>query len=229
MGLGILAYRLAGTLGQAMLDLISTFTCGEILSQSKSTMVGIGVLSMNAGLMNRIIHTMSKTTVYEGLKTAITRHAYPHHGFDDNQATILFTSWDQFRPFDKFLDGIDTLGCKLNIYAERVAGRSDGVAVTVDDQVQHLGYWTMYVNMREKVAAWEHFLSQVLKTGASIQDYDYETFKVYFDEYEYHVFNGKFEKNKSRFLLDGVKHYVAYPELKIGSLDMVLFSLEMPD
>jgi len=172
---------------------------------------------------------MSKTTVYQGLKTAVVRNAFPHHGLDDYQATILFDSWDQFHPFDKFLDSIDTFNCKLNIYAERVAGRSDGVAVTVDDQIQHLGYWTMYFNMRQKVAAWEHFLSQVLKTGASMHDYDYETFKVDFDEYEFHIFNKEFEKDKSRFLLDGVRHYVAYPDIKIGDLDMVLFSLEMPD
>ena len=172
---------------------------------------------------------MSKTTVYEGLKTAVVRNDFPHHRFQDDAATILFNSWEQFQPFDRFLDSVDTFGCKLNIYAERVAGRSDGVAVTVDDQIQHLGYWTMYVNMKHKVAAWEHFLSQVLRTGAKLHDYDYETFKVYFDEYEYHVFNGKFEKDKSRFLLDGVKHYVAYPDLKIDGLDMVLFSLEMPD
>jgi len=172
---------------------------------------------------------MSKTTVYEGLKTAVVRNAFPHHGFDDYQATILFNSWEQFQPFDRFLDSIDTFGCKLNIYAERVAGRSDGVAVTVDDQIQHLGYWTMYLNMREKVAAWEHFLSQVLKTGASMHDYDYETFKVDFDEYEFHIFNKEFEKDKKRFLLNGTRYYIAYPDLKIDGLDMVIVSLEMPD
>jgi len=224
-----LVYRLVGTSGQAMLVYISICISGGKQYPYKFMTVGIGVQSMNVGLTNRIIHTMSKTTVYEGLKTAVVRNAFPHHGFQDDEATILFNSWEQFQPFDHFLDGIDTLGCKLNIYAERVTGRSDGVAVTVDDQIQHLGYWTMYCNMKEKVAAWEHFLSQVLRTGAGMHEYNYETFKVYFDEYEFHIFNQEFEKDKSRFLLDGVAHYIAYPSLQIDGLEMVIVSLELPD
>lgn len=172
---------------------------------------------------------MSKQTVYEGLKTAISRNSFPHYGFQDDETTILFDSWDQFHPFDKFLDSIDTYNCKLNIYAERVNGHSDGVAVTVDDQIQHLGYWTMYLNMREKVAAWEHLLSSVLRTGANMYEYDYEVFKIEFDEYEFNVFNRDFKKDNSKFLSDGTAYYISHSSSKIGGLAKIIFHVEFPN
>lgn len=80
---------------------------------------------------------MSRQSVYEGLKTALQYRRLPYHHFDDDTCTILFESWESFDPFDRFLSSVETKdSVKLNIYAKRVEGRSDGVAVTVSDEVQ---------------------------------------------------------------------------------------------
>lgn len=122
---------------------------------------------------------MSKFTVYEGLKRAIEYRNLPFHHFEDDALTISFASWKQYAPFDHALYTIPTPeGITIKIYAERVDGRSDGVAVTVSDEVQHLGYWDMYLNMKEKVAVFEEFLSQLLKRGIVPWSYDYELFTV---------------------------------------------------
>jgi hypothetical protein len=208
---------------------IATFISGTMNWQSTFTMDAIGVLNMGAGLMRRNILTMSKQTVFEGLKTAISRHSFPHYGYDDYQATILFESQGQFQPFDKFLDSIDTKGCKLNIYAERVNGHSDGVAVTVDDQIQHLGYMQSRLDMESKLKQWEHLLSRVLRTGANMHSFDYELFKIEFDEYEYHVFNHVFQKDMSKFLSDGTNYYISHSSSKIGGLNKIIFHMEFPN
>jgi hypothetical protein len=122
---------------------------------------------------------MSKVTVYEGLKKAIEYKGLPFHHFEHDAYTIAFTSWKQFAPFDHAIGTIPTPeGIKLNIYAERVDGRSDGVAVTVSDEVQHLGYWDLYLNMKEKVAVFEEFISQLFRRGIIPWSYDYELFTV---------------------------------------------------
>lgn len=169
---------------------------------------------------------MSRLTVYQSLKTAVVRNAFPHYGFDDYQATILFDSWEQFHPFDKFLDSIDTLDCKLNIYAEKVAGSSEGVAVTVDDQIQHLGYMQSRLDMGLKLKQWECLLSNILRTGAKIYNYNYRIFTLDFDEYEFQVFYHYFQKNKSKYISDGMTYYISYPPMKINELDMVVFHVE---
>jgi len=80
---------------------------------------------------------MSRQSVYEGLKTALQYRRLPFHHFDDDSCTIAFESWESFDPFDRFLSSVDTVdGIKINIYAKRVEGRSDGVAVTVSGEVQ---------------------------------------------------------------------------------------------
>lgn len=122
---------------------------------------------------------MSKITVYKGLKKAIEYKGLPFHHFEDDACTIAFSSWEQYTPFDHTLGMIPTPeGIKLNIYAERVDGRSDGVAVTVSDEVQHLGYWDLYLNMKEKVAVFEEFISLLYSRGIIPWSYDYELFTV---------------------------------------------------
>lgn len=80
---------------------------------------------------------MSRQSVYESLKTALIYRRLPFHLFDNDTYSILFESWEQFDPFDRFLSGVETEdGIKLCIYAKRVEGRSDGVAVTVSEEVQ---------------------------------------------------------------------------------------------
>lgn len=79
---------------------------------------------------------MSRQSVYESLKTALEYKRLPYHHFEDDTYTIVFTSWIELDPFDRFLSSVDTVdGIKINIYAKRVEGRSDGVAVTVSDEV----------------------------------------------------------------------------------------------
>ncbi len=172
---------------------------------------------------------MSKQTVYKSLKTAITRNDFPHCQFRDDQTTILFDSWDQFKPFDSYLDSITTKDCKLNIYAERVNGHPDGVAVTVDDQIQHLGYMQSRLDMELKLKQWEHLLSSILKSGTKIHNYNYRVFTIEFDEHEFHVFYRDFKKNKSKFLSDGMTYYISHPPMKINGLDMFVFHVEFPN
>lgn len=122
---------------------------------------------------------MCRQSVYECLKTALQYRKLPYHHFEDDTCTIAFESWQSFDPFDQFLSGVVTADeIKFNIYAKRVEGRSDGVAVTVSDEVQHLGYWDMYLNMREKVAAFESMLSAILRSGIQPLHYNYENFSV---------------------------------------------------
>jgi len=129
---------------------------------------------------------MSRQSVYEALKSAIQYRGFPYHHFEDEYCTIAFASWEQFRPFDHALSAIPTPNnIKLNIYAERVGGRSDGVAVTVSDEVQLLGYWDTYFNMEEKVSAFEEVISSLLRSGVSVIDYDYRVFVVDIDADEH--------------------------------------------
>jgi len=129
---------------------------------------------------------MSKRSVYEGLKTALRIRDLPFHHVDDEACTIAFESWEQFAPFDCFLDSVSTPdGIKLCIYAERVAGRSDGVAVTVSDEVQHLCYMTSRLDMENKLAVFEELLSRLYRKGISRFTYDYELFTVAFPKSEY--------------------------------------------
>jgi len=122
---------------------------------------------------------MSRQSVYEALKNAIQYRGYPYHHFEDEYCTIAFDSWEQFTPFDHALLKIPTPNnIKLNIYAERVGDRSDGVAVTVSDEVQHLGYWDTYFNMEEKVSVFEDFISQLFRRGIVPWAYDYEVFTI---------------------------------------------------
>lgn len=120
---------------------------------------------------------MSRATVYQGLKTAILYKQLPYHHFEDDYCTIAFESWEQFEPFDHVLDSLPMPNnLKLSIYAEKVNGRSDGVAVTVSNEIQRLGYWHMYVDMESKVATFEGFLSRLFRMGCNPLGYDYEFF-----------------------------------------------------
>ncbi len=120
---------------------------------------------------------MSRATVYQGLKAAILYKRLPFHHFEDDYATIAFESRKQFEGFDKLLDNLPTpKSIKLNIYAVAVAGRTDGVAVTVDDDVQHLSYWDMYTGMNNKVAVYEDFLAKLFRLGCNPIEYNYEFF-----------------------------------------------------
>jgi hypothetical protein len=122
---------------------------------------------------------MSRQSVYEGLKTALKYRGLPCHHFEDATCTIAFESWESFNLFDRLLDSIPMPdNVKLNIYAKRVGDRSDGVAVTVSDEVQHLGYWNMYFDMREKVAAFESTISALLRSGIQLLHYDYGNFSI---------------------------------------------------
>lgn len=125
---------------------------------------------------------MGKKSVYEALRKAIELNGYPYFAFDDNEATILFSGWDQYQPFDKFLDHIETDGkTKLCIYSELVNGNHEGVAVTVSDDFQHFTYWQSKLWMRERVAAFEQFISNILRLEISLIDFDYESFCVVLD------------------------------------------------
>jgi hypothetical protein len=122
---------------------------------------------------------MSKQTVYQALKNAVRIRGLPYHHAEDETCTLQFQSWEQFHPFDMFLDYLPIPDdIKLCIYAERVAGRSDGVAVTVSDEVQHLGYMTSRLDMADKLASYEGLLSSLLRDGVELLDFDYETFTV---------------------------------------------------
>lgn len=150
---------------------------------------------------------VSRQSVYEGLKTAIKRWDLPYHHFEDECCTIAFASWEQYRPFDRALDSLpipDTL--RLNIYAERVAGRSDAVACTISDEVQRLGYMTSRLDMAHKLAAYEGLLSALLRNGVALLDYDYELFTVTLSLSDH----ARIES----YLLDGSlvaeEHYVSY-------------------
>jgi hypothetical protein len=146
---------------------------------------------------------MSKRSVYEGIKTLIIRKGYPHFSFNEANCSILFESWDQFTTFDHAIGAILTPGyIKLCIYAEEVNGKSGGVAVTVSDEVQHLGYMQSRVDMEYKLATFEELLSQVHKAGATPLDYNYETFTVDFSVPDFMVFEKAFQKNRELFLSD---------------------------
>jgi len=140
---------------------------------------------------------MSRKSVYEGLKNALKIKDIPHHSYDDSNCTILFASWDQFNHFDKFLSSVHTpSGIKLNIYAEAVGDRTDGVAVTVDDQVQHLTYWDRFTNMQDRVRIYEEFMSRILRAGIELLDFSYESFNVRMNDYNFYVFNYEYRKDK---------------------------------
>lgn len=129
---------------------------------------------------------MSRRSVYEGLKNAIQYHGLPYHHFEDNYCTIAFESWEQFEGFDKLLNNLPTpKSIKLNIYAEAVAGRTDGVAATVADDVQRLTYWDMYHNMKAIVAAFESMISIILRSGIHLLDFDYESLYVALEHNDY--------------------------------------------
>lgn len=122
---------------------------------------------------------MSSQSVYEGLKNALRVRRLPFASLDEDNFTILFESWEQYHPFDRLLNSIPTPdSVKLNIYAKRVGDRSDGVAVTVSAEVQQLGFWDRYLNMREKVAIFESTISALLRSGIQPLHYDYEGFSI---------------------------------------------------
>lgn len=151
---------------------------------------------------------MGKETVYEGLKNALRVKNLPYAALDEDNLTILFKSWEQYRAFDHALNTIPTPNdIKLNIYAEKVDGHSDGVAVTVSDEIQRLTYWDTYPNMNAKVNEFEEFISRVLRLGVNIFDFDYYTFVVEFDDYEYFKFSYEFKKNPRQFLSS--KYYIS--------------------
>ncbi len=122
---------------------------------------------------------MSRQSVYEGLKTAIQYNGLPYHHVEDDYCTITFESWDQFDPFDTLLDSLPVpTDLKICIYAMLVGDCSKGVAVTVSDDVQRLGYWDMYVDMKYKVAVYEDLLSRLFRLGCNPLEYSYEYFYV---------------------------------------------------
>ena len=143
---------------------------------------------------------MSRASVYEGLKNAIKYRNLPYHHFEDDYCTIAFESWEQYGPFDSLLDSLPTPDyLKLNIYAEKVNGKSDGVAVTVSDEIQRLGYWQMYFDMESKVAELEGLLSALYRRGIQPWSYDYYCFTVTlspsgFELIEDDLVNGNFLK-----------------------------------
>ena len=155
---------------------------------------------------------MGKRSVYQGLKNAIRLKGLPHFAFDDETTTILFESWEQFAPFDALLDSLPTPpDLKLCIYAERVNGNPEGVAVTVSDEVQRLGYWQMYLRMEERVAAFEELISQVLGLGAELLDFDYENFTLELDRPGCGAFLVAFGIEPGRFLPPYARHCVSSP------------------
>lgn len=129
---------------------------------------------------------MSRATVYQGLKTAIIYRQLPYHYFEDDFATILFESWEQFDPVDAMLDTLPMPNdLKLCIYAKEVAGRTDGVAVTVSDALQNLGYWDMYNNMKAIVSTFESLISIILRSGIQLLDFDYDSLFIAIDRNDY--------------------------------------------
>lgn len=136
---------------------------------------------------------MSRQSVYAGLKTAIQYKRLPYHHFEDAYCTILFESWEQFDPFDHLLDSLPVPSdLKLNIYAEEVDGRTDGVAVTVSSDVQRLGYWQRERDMEYKVATFEGFLSRLFRIGCNPLAYDYEYFNVSLTRSDYAIIEEPF-------------------------------------
>jgi len=155
---------------------------------------------------------MGKRSVYEGLKNALKVKNLPHYSFDDEQCTILFASWDQFEGFDKLLDSLPTpKDIKLNIYAETVADKTDGVAITVDDEIQHLSYWDMFPQMKDRVRIYEEFVSRLLRAGVELLDFSYEGFNVRMNDYNFYVFNYEYRKDKKRFAPEGVNLLFSNP------------------
>lgn len=129
---------------------------------------------------------MSRQSVYEGLKTAIQYNGLPYDHFEDDYCTITFSSWDEFDPFDHLLDSLPMPNdFKLNIYAEEVAGRTDGVAVTVSNSLQKLGYWDMYNNMKAIVSTFESLISIILRSGIQLLDFDYDSLFIAIDRNDY--------------------------------------------
>lgn len=129
---------------------------------------------------------MNRQSVYEGLKTAILYNKLPFHHFEDSDCTIAFSSWKQFEQFDLALDSIRIPPhLKINIYSEAVAGRTDGVAATVSNDVQRLTYWDMYHNMKAIVAAFESMISIILRSGIHLLDFDYESLYIAVDQNDY--------------------------------------------
>jgi len=145
---------------------------------------------------------MGKQSVYEALKRAIRLRGFLHYGYEDQQFTILFASWDQFRPFDRFLKGIDTLNTKLCIYSELVDSSHEGVAVTVSDEVQHFTYWQSKLWMRERVTAFERLISELLFHGIGMLDYSYSSFRIDLGKAEATAFKIAYKWEPRRFLPD---------------------------
>mgnify|MGYP001204078883 CR=1 FL=1 len=90
-------------------------------------------------------------------------------------------------------------------------GNSDGVAVTVSDEIQRLGYWQMYLRMEERVAAFEELISQVLALGAELLDFDYESFTLRLDRPGCAAFQVAFGIEPGRFLPAYARHWVSSP------------------
>lgn len=164
---------------------------------------------------------MSRASVYEGLKNAIKYRNLPYHHFEDDYCTIAFESWEQYGPFDSLLDSLPTPDyLKLNIYAEKVNGKSDGVAVTVSDEIQRLGYWQMYFDMESKVAMLEELISWLYRRGTNPISYGYCCFVVELTPSDYRLI----EKDLDNGDLFHSDYYVSH-----GSHDRVGIHLSFPD
>lgn len=160
---------------------------------------------------------MSRQSVFEGLTNALRVRSFLFHHVEDEAQTIVFESWDQFRAFDHFLDSIATPDdIKLCIYAERVGGRGDGVAVTVSDDVQRLSYMTSRLDMPAKLAAFEGLLSSFYRRGTDLLDYDYETFTIDLNQ-SHHDEIGDIE----------LPHYISHWQDSSGT-ELITIHLEFP-
>ena len=84
------------------------------------------------------------------------------------------------------------------------------MAVTVDDQIQHLGYWTMYFNMKEKVATFERLISTLHRYGIRLIDFNYELFTLRLSVDQAGLAESVMEMSKTSLLLDG--YYQSYPD-----------------
>ena len=153
---------------------------------------------------------MSRASVYFALKRAIELRHIPHHSFQDDYATVLFRSWEEFETFDAYLDTVPTpRGIKLNIYAEEVDGRTDGVAVTVDDQVQHFTYYDRFVDAREALEIFEQFVAELHLHGIELLDFNIVSYTVTLDYVNLGAFNVAYKLDRERFYPPHSSHMVA--------------------
>lgn len=175
---------------------------------------------------------MSRKTVYEGLKKALLIKKLPYANIDDGNYTLTFDSWKQFQYFDKLLSSINTTDdIKLCIYAEKVKGNSDGVAVTVSDEVQHLTYWSSYFNMHKRVEIFEEFISKLLRKGILLLAYDYKNFSLLIYEDDFNKIKIDLERNKQKYLINNASYSVAHPNWDAPPYEpqKILIDIEFPE